>query len=160
VQAPAAPPAPGGTFAFQVTAQNVGAAGNEGSITVSSPEAPKLTAQLDSCDMNARANVFPPGSNISTLGNGTRAGVGKTTSTQWTAEADVSGAWPANGQCTFTVVATVPASGDLTFYLRTATFGSDDRIAIWPYTGSGVGSVAEDQQGFRAIRWTLPIARQ
>ncbi len=159
VQAPAAPPAAGATFVFQVTAQNFGAAGNQGSITVSSPEATKLTAQLGACEMDARANAFPPGSSVSTQGNGTRAGVGKTSSTQWIAEADVSGAWPANGQCTLSVTATAPASGPLTFYLRTATFASDDRLAVWPYTGSGTGSVVNDQQEFRAIRWVVPIAR-
>ncbi|HLZ73246.1 MAG TPA: serine/threonine-protein kinase [Dehalococcoidia bacterium] len=158
VQAEAEAPAAGGTFTFQLTAQNFGAAGSQGSITVSSPDATRLAAQLTACDLNARANVFPPGSSVSTLGNGTRAGVGKAASTQWIAEADVSGAWPAGGTCTLAVSATAPASGNLTLYLRVATFASDDRLAVWPYTGSGVGSVVEDQQGFRAIRWTLPIA--
>ncbi len=147
------------TFAFKVTAQNVGAAGREGSISVSSPDAARLAAQIDSCDMTARANVFAPGSAIAALGNGTRTGTDRITSTHWLAEADVNGAWPANASCTLTVTASVPGNGDLTFYLRTATFASDDRIVVWPYTGSGVGSVDNDQQGFRAIRWVLPISQ-
>jgi hypothetical protein len=138
-----------------VTAKNFGADGGAGSITVSSLEAAGLSAESGSCDMTHDTAALAPGTSVSTLGGGTRATVGRIASRVWIAEETFPQGWPANGQCTLVVRSSVPASGNLTFFLRAASSTANGEITAWPY--GAVAGAADDQQGYRAIRWVVPV---
>jgi hypothetical protein len=155
---PAGAAVAGRTFEFEVVAANLGGSGGQGSITVSSPEATELSAVAGTCDMPTRVSALGPGSQVSTLGGGTRATAGRIASKNWIAETDITQNWPAGGQCTFTVRATMPATGSATFLLRAAVFAGNDDITFWPY-GSG-SNIQDDQQGYKTIMWTVPVTRQ
>ena len=154
---PAGPATAGGVFEFRVTARNFGGAGRQGGITVSAPGATRLSSETASCDVPTVADALDPGTRISTLGGGTDATKGITTSRDPLVELSFHQSWPAGTECTLTVRAPVPADGSLTFLLRAATLDAGSAIRFWPYGTDA--NLVEDQQGYRAVRWTVPVER-
>lgn len=160
-------PREGKAFSFQVVGRNLGGAGDDGSITVSTPDQAGISVdpRCPGATTLPKPTYFAKGSNIFTFNYDPAKAVyipapQSAAAHDPLAELDLSkaGVWQTGLECTLGVTVPQLSGPTATFYIRMAIQVPGGGYVNWPSPESDAAA-PKDQQGFPVIRWVVPVGR-